>query len=161
MLIKLLLSPLNDVTTTYPNAPSFKTISSQRSGVDYTYQSDNFKVQKRLHPEIEPYKIDLSPADTFKRVEGLAAREAGWRIVSVDQVNMRLEAICTTTLLRYKDDVVIEVRPDMSATSASSTKLSASSSGNSTIHMRSKSRVGKSDLGANAKRIRLFFEKFK
>jgi uncharacterized protein (DUF1499 family) len=66
----------------------------------------------------------------------------GWRIVAAVPEEGRIEATATTPLLRFKDDVVIRV----------------TSRGNgSRIDMRSKSRLGKSDLGANAKRIRAYF----
>ena len=52
-----------------------------------------------------------------------------------------LEVVATTRLMHFKDDVAVEVRPEGTGSS---------------VHMRSKSRVGKGDLGANAKRIRMF-----
>jgi uncharacterized protein (DUF1499 family) len=55
-----------------------------------------------------------------------------------------VEATATSTFFRFKDDVVIRVRPDPSG------------GGGSHVHMRSISRVGGSDLGMNAKRIRSF-----
>lgn len=146
MFIMLFFLPLNDVTTTYPDPPQFKTISGQKSEINYAYQAENVDKQKQLHPEIQPLKTNLNPADAFKLVEQVARAE-GWEIASVDPINMRLEAISTTTLLRFKDDVVIEVR--------------TAGTSNCSIHMRSKSRVGKGDLGANSKRIKSFFAKLK
>ena len=46
-------------------------------------------------------------------------------------------------IFRFRDDFVVRVRPDGEATR---------------VDMRSKSRVGKGDLGANAKRIEQFFQ---
>lgn len=143
MLILMLFLPLNDVTTTYPDVPQFKTISGHRSDVNYAYQNDNFEKQKRLHPDIAPLKAHINPAETFKLVEQVVRGE-GWDIIDVDLKNMRIEAVCTTTLLRFKDDVVIEVR-----------------AADSSVHMRSKSRVGRGDLGTNAKRIQSFFTKLR
>jgi uncharacterized protein (DUF1499 family) len=54
----------------------------------------------------------------------------------------RLEAVATTRWLRFKDDVVVRLRdrPD----------------GGTRVDVRSKSRIGRSDLGTNARRIRAF-----
>lgn len=69
-----------------------------------------------------------------------------WELINDDKVNHILEFIATTMLMRYKDDVIIKITPEKTG---------------STIHMRSKSRVGKSDLGMNAQRIRDFSAKFR
>jgi uncharacterized protein (DUF1499 family) len=67
----------------------------------------------------------------------------GWDIVAVDETRGRLEAVATTRLLRFKDDIVVRMRSEASGTR---------------IDVRSKSRVGRSDLGANARRIRAFLD---
>ncbi len=54
-----------------------------------------------------------------------------------------IEATDTTLWFGFKDDVAIRIRPDGSG---------------SRIDVRSVSRVGRSDLGANARRIRAFLE---
>jgi uncharacterized protein (DUF1499 family) len=84
----------------------------------------------------------------FAAVEALVAGR-GWAVaaraegaVGRDAQPWRLQAVATTALLRFKDDVVVEVRPR--------------DDGGSTVAMRSKSRLGKGDLGANARRIRAF-----
>ena len=68
----------------------------------------------------------------------------GWEITFEDKANGHFEGVATTRLFRWRDDFIIEVTP--------------AGEGKSRIDMRSKSREGKSDLGANARRIRRFFE---
>ena len=68
----------------------------------------------------------------------------GWEIVSVAPNELRIEATDTTLLFGFKDDVVIRVRPQAQG---------------SIIDVRSLSRVGGSDFGTNAKRIRAFLRK--
>lgn len=148
MLISQLLNPLNDVTTTYPHEPQFNAISAQRQGVDYSYRGDNYGVQKKLHPLIKPLQLVKPPLEVFRQVVDLISNKTGWAIVNIDEKNMRIEATCTTRVMRYKDDVAIEVR----------VPVQPNEKVKSEIHMRSKSRVGKSDLGANAKRIQSFFD---
>ncbi len=67
----------------------------------------------------------------------------GWAIVAADPVAGRIEATATTPWFGFKDDVVIRITPEP---------------GGSRLDIRSVSRVGKSDLGANAARIRAYVE---
>ena len=68
----------------------------------------------------------------------------GLEIVSSDADSGRIEATATTLLFGFRDDVVV--------------RIVENEAGGVSIDMRSKSRVGKSDLGQNAKRIRQFME---
>jgi len=70
----------------------------------------------------------------------------GWEIVASDASAGRIEATATTAWFGFKDDVVVRVRPEAAG---------------SRIDVRSVSRVGRSDVGANAARIRAFLEKQK
>ena len=89
---------------------------------------------------------DLVPLDTplDRRRVHVEARDAmiraGWRIVGDDAGAGRLEAIATTRWLRFKDDVVVRLRDRPG--------------GGTRVDVRSKSRIGRSDLGTNARRIR-------
>lgn len=69
----------------------------------------------------------------------------GWQDVRVYEKELKVEAVSVTKLLRFRDDVVIEVRK-------------TTEPGTLEVHMRSKSRMGQGDLGANAKRITDFFK---
>ncbi len=66
----------------------------------------------------------------------------GWEIIAAVREEGRIEATATTRWFRFKDDVVIRVQPQGTG---------------SRIDVRSKSRLGRSDLGANAKRIRAYW----
>jgi fatty-acyl-CoA synthase len=61
-------------------------------------------------------------------------------VVNADPEALRIEAVATTFWFGFKDDVVVRVRPG--------------AAGGSRVDVRSVSRVGQSDLGANAARIR-------
>ena len=71
------------------------------------------------------------------------ARAAGRSRASIAQAGI-VEATATTLFFRFKDDVVVRVRPDPARP------------GGSIVDMRSISRVGGSDVGVNAERIRAF-----
>ena len=72
------------------------------------------------------------------------ARDLGWEIVEASPSEGRIEATARTFWFGFKDDVVVRVTP---------------SGDGSRIDVRSVSRVGKSDVGANAKRIRTYLER--
>jgi uncharacterized protein (DUF1499 family) len=78
------------------------------------------------------------------------AREHGWQVVASDRTAGHIDAIASTFWFGFKDDVVIRLR----STSASAPVDEPGAV--TRIDMRSKSRVGVGDLGANARRIRLF-----
>jgi len=78
-----------------------------------------------------------------RRAEALA-RDRGWVVANVDARAGIVEATATTLFFRFKDDVVVRVRPDPARP------------GGSVVDMRSISRVGGSDVGVNAARIRAF-----
>jgi len=92
------------------------------------------------YPDLKPVRLAMAPDAAIKRAETLA-RESGWAIASVDPQAGHLEATATTRFFRFKDDVIVRARPVQ---------------GGSIVDIRSVSRVGRSDLGMNAKRIRKF-----
>ena len=73
-------------------------------------------------------------------------RALGWEIVASVPAEGRIEAIDTTLLFGFKDDVVIRVAADAAG---------------SRVDIRSASRVGRSDFGTNARRVRAFIEKLR
>ena len=102
---------------------------------------------KALHREaygdLRPLHVAASPAATVRRVER-RVRDRGWAIALADPQAGIVEATATILFFRFKDDVVIRVHPDPARP------------GGSVVDMRSISRVGSSDIGVNAARIRSF-----
>ncbi len=102
--------------------------------------SETAQAQRRAYPDIAPLELAVPPAAAFARALD-AATAMGWEIVAADAVAGRIEATATTPWFGFRDDVVVRVAPTPTG---------------SRIDVRSVSRVGKSDLGANAKRIRAY-----
>ena len=100
--------------------------------------------QAALYADIQPINSELSLADAFKKALRIV-QDMGWEIITTDENNGIIEAVDTTLIFRFKDDVVIRV------TSVDS---------GSRIDLRSQSRIGLSDLGKNASRIRSFIQNF-
>jgi uncharacterized protein (DUF1499 family) len=96
--------------------------------------------QRKAYPDIQPLRLQTAPNIAFERAKG-AIEEAGWQLVREDASAGRIEAVATTFWFGFKDDVVVRVAGDGSG---------------SRVDVRSKSRVGKGDLGTNAQRIRTY-----
>jgi uncharacterized protein (DUF1499 family) len=75
-----------------------------------------------------------------------AARKLGWHVVAAAPAEGRLEATDTTRWFGFKDDVVVRIAP---------------AADGSRVDVRSVSRVGRSDLGTNARRIRAFLRELR
>lgn len=95
--------------------------------------------------DIQPLILE-EPAEAAFAKARAAARDMGWEIVSADPAAGRIEAVATTFWFGFKDDVTVRVTPQ---------------GGASRIDVRSKSRVGRGDAGANARRIREYLERLR
>ncbi len=139
---------INDITTDTKNPPEFvhaQDLLANR-GRDMKYDAATYaRVQENanVYHDLAPLKLDASPDDAYKKAEIIAGEVTTWEITARDPQKRTIEGVATSALFRFQDDFVIEVRP--------------AEGGGSLIEMRSKSRVGKGDLGANYNRIKDFF----
>ncbi len=148
--------PIHDVTTDLDDPPQFVALAA--GGTDTRPVPDRGRADlAKLTPEErwrsyhrEAY-ADLRPlvvpADVaaVTRAAADAARAMGWEIAAVDPAAGRVEATDTTAWFGFKDDIVVRVR--------------ATDDGGARVDVRSVSRIGISDVGANAKRIRAFLKR--
>lgn len=142
----LRVPPIHDITTDMQNPPEFTAIEVLRTDNenDLTYAGAPVaKLQQQAYPEIMPLTLPLSPAQAFEKAKAVAT-ELGWKIVSANPETGQIEAVDETALFGFKDDIAIRISTD--ETNAAK------------IDVRSASRVGQSDLGANAKRIERFLQ---
>jgi uncharacterized protein (DUF1499 family) len=142
------LPSIHDITTDPDDPPSFSAVLPQRtdqsrggkvSSPDYD-GADAAKQQRHAYPDIIPLELEVSPERALDEAVAVA-RELGWDVVAVDRARGVVEAVDTTFWFRFRDDIVVRVREKGSG---------------SRVDVRSKSRVGRGDLGANARRIRMF-----
>ncbi|MEA3053573.1 MAG: hypothetical protein QOG72_2476 [Sphingomonadales bacterium] len=98
-------------------------------------------VHRAHYGDLRTVRLATPPAETVRRVASLA-HDRGWQTALVDDRTGTVEATATSLFFRFKDDVVVRVRP--------------APGGGSLVDMRSISRVGGSDVGMNAKRVRAF-----
>ena len=135
-------SPIHDVSTDTANPPQFVAVMPLRAAAKAAnstdYDAKTAQLQKETYPDIGPLHLDLPPSQALDRTLA-AARSMGWEIVASDPAQGRIEATATTFWFGFKDDIVV--------------RLAAEGTG-SRVDVRSLSRIGKSDVGANARRVR-------
>ncbi len=137
------LPRINDITTDTEDPPQFVVISLLHRPTDrpLTYSAaENALKQKAAYPDLRPIHTRAGEERTFEAAKEVIA-EMKLKLVSASLKEGRLEAVHTSVLFGFKDDMVVRIRKTEPGTR---------------VDVRSKSRVGRSDLGQNAKRIRLF-----
>jgi uncharacterized protein (DUF1499 family) len=118
----------------------------QAAGADGAYPgAATAAIQHANYPDLAPLRLAMPPANAFARAL-TAATAMGWTVVDDDATQGRIEAYDKTVWFGFTDDIVIRLTPEGSDTG---------------VDLRSVSRVGISDLGKNAKRIRAYLEKLK
>ncbi len=140
------LPAIHDISTDTDNPPAFSAVAPLRRGSPNPVEYGGEEIadqQHKSYPDIQPLLMHAPVDHAFEHVVE-TAREAGWNIVDANPAQGRLEATATTFWFGFKDDVVIRVL--------------ATETG-SRIDVRSVSRVGRSDIGANARRVRAYLAK--
>lgn len=137
---------IHDISTDTTNPPRFVAILPLRKDAPNPAEYGGAEIavkQAEAYPDVTTVVLQKSPEHAF----GLAlatAQRMGWNIVAAVPVEGRIEASDTTFWFGFTDDIVIRITP----------------SGNtSLVDIRSVSRVGLSDVGTNARRIRSFLRK--
>ncbi|HEY5975295.1 MAG TPA: DUF1499 domain-containing protein, partial [Geobacteraceae bacterium] len=142
------LPVIHDITTDTLHPPEFVTILPLRKDAPNlaTYGGPEVaEQQKQAYADLRTEVLDLPADQAFERALA-AARAAGWRIVAAEPAAGRIEATDTTFWFGFTDDIVIRLAPAGERT---------------LVDIRSVSRVGKSDVGTNAKRIRSYLKQLR
>lgn len=124
---------MNDITTDLEDPVTL--VASD--GTDIPYPVRFVPLQRDGYPDLTSARFDAAPEIVWQAAVEIA-RARGWELDGLSAEEGRIVAVVTTPFFRFKDDVVIRVRMDESG---------------SLVDVRSRSRVGRSDLGANARRI--------
>ena len=141
--------PIHDISTDLDDriefTPDLAAASANKDaqGQDRTMVDE---MQKSGYPDLAPIQLALPPDQAFAKARAVAEAMPGWQVTNADLESGRIEATATSRLFHFVDDIVIRVRPD---------------AGGSRVDLRSRSRVGQSDLGANAARIRAYTAEMK
>lgn len=137
------LPPIHDVTTDTQDPPAFVAVLPLRAGAanPAAYGGERVAALQRAgYPDLHPVHLTMAPSAAFARALA-AAQQMGWAVVAADSGSGRVEATATTRWFGFKDDVVVRVRAEGAG---------------SRVDVRSVSRVGASDVGTNAARIRAY-----
>ena len=144
--------PIHDITTDTENPPSFVEAKLFRTGTQNGSEyGDTAWPAERLaaatltaYPELKPINSSLKMSEALEKSREIL-RSMGLEIINVDIEDGLLEAVDTSFWFGFKDDLIVRVQETSSGVR---------------IDIRSKSRVGQSDLGVNAKRVLAFIERF-
>jgi len=134
---------IHDISSNTQHPPEFTHALTLRSLDDnpLNYNVTVIKLQKAAYPELDSLKIALPFSDAFVKAKAVALGQ-GWSITYANEKDGHIEAVARSALFRFSDDIVIRIGKRAEG---------------SVVDVRSVSRVGKSDLGANAKRIQQYF----
>jgi uncharacterized protein (DUF1499 family) len=141
------LPMINDITTDLVNPPRFDTLARQRPRGKVNYPGAAFATRQRTaYPEIVPLQEAVPPKQAYDIALAVATKRK-WQIADARPPQPHrdgvIEATARTPIMGFRDDVVIRVSP----------------LGNGTrVDVRSASRYGLSDFGANASRVRTLLE---
>lgn len=138
--------PIHDITTDTDDPPVFTAAPVQRGAAANSLDivPETIEAQQAAYPGLVTIETGSTIESAFYRA-GAIARELGWEIYREDLNAGYIEAVDTTAIMGFKDDIVIRLRTNASGT---------------LVDLRSVSRVGISDLGANAERIDDFITHF-
>ena len=153
--VKALTVPaIHDVSTDLADPPAFQTLQLRADNLDNVPGADDPKmrgltpeqrwamVHQKDYGDIRSVRVNEPVATVIAKAERLA-KARGWDVAISLPEEGRMEATETSAFFQFKDDVVLSVRP-------------SNTGEGSIVDMRSVSRVGQSDLGMNAKRVRSF-----
>ena len=140
---------IHDVSTDTEDPPRFQGLAVEIDDpVPGPYPGgETARLQRRAYPDVRPLVVDASYGEAYEAAAE-TAHAMGWEPVRELSEEGRIEAVATTFWFGFKDDIAIRVRP-------------AEDGGAVRIDVRSVSRVGQSDLGANAERVRTYLKKLR
>ncbi|MBI4264240.1 MAG: DUF1499 domain-containing protein [Acidobacteria bacterium] len=136
--------PIHDITTDLENPPTFEAVVPIRADAPNRLDrpAELARQQREGYPDLAPITLPAASDQVFDRALAVA-QDLGWEIVTADKSTGRIEATDTTRWFGFRDDVVVRLTPWGSGTR---------------VDVRSVSRVGRSDVGTNARRIRRYLE---
>ena len=131
--------PIHDVTTDTESPPTFVAAVALNAPGRTDYEGDAVAEQQRAaYPDIRPVTLPVDTGSAFDQALG-AVERMGWELLEADPAGLRIEATDRTFWFGFSDDVVI--------------RITDTGESGSRVDVRSLSRVGGGDLGANARRV--------
>jgi len=143
--------PVNDVTTNIKSPPPFMFSVKAREARGFaepppTPSREELQTQRAVYPDIGTIMVEMDSTAAYQLAMSVA-KDLGWKIVDSEPPNLNgdgaalIEATARSLFFGFVSDIAIRIRPGATQTA---------------IDLRSVSRVGGHDFGANARRIRKF-----
>ena len=142
--------PIHDVSTDPDDTPLFTSAGVKLRGSEsnsVAINPDAIAIQREHYPDLQTIVVPHPSSVAFEKASAVA-ESLDWKIYNSDPHSGVLEASYTSAWFGFVDDVMIRIRPLENDTLAE-------------VDVRSVSRVGVSDLGANARRIRAFSQRLR
>jgi uncharacterized protein (DUF1499 family) len=147
-LVMFRLPQLNDISTDRADPPVFSAAPSIRPADANASAYPGGQIaarQERYYPDLNTYRSNLGVEETYEAVRQVAEK-SGWTIVvqnpPINETSVAgLEAVEASLIMGFQDDIAVRVVPDETG---------------ALVDIRSASRYGRHDLGANAGRVRRF-----
>jgi uncharacterized protein (DUF1499 family) len=137
--------PIHDITTDTENPPAFVLAVADRGATDNpsAYRGEEIAaVQRQAYPDLAPLELAQAPDQVLAAARQVAV-DMGWEVLGLRSEDGTLEVVARSALFGFEDDIAVRVVPHGEG---------------SRVDVRSASRVGRGDLGANAKRIRAYIK---
>lgn len=137
---------IHDISTDLANPPQFVSLTLRPDNLAGVDTVENWReIHSKGYPDLQSVTIAKPVAEVIADAQEIAGK-LGWDVVVADPATGHFEATASVSYIRFKDDVVLRIVPTEDGAS-------------SIVDMRSVSRVGVSDLGVNAKRVRSFLDR--
>jgi uncharacterized protein (DUF1499 family) len=142
------LPAISDITTDTTNPPRFEVLARLRPRGRTDYPGPAVAaLQRTAYPDVVPLELDVPTKVAYDAALALVTKRKWYigdsRTPTLARRDGVIEAVARTPIMGFRDDVVIRVSPVGQGTR---------------VDMRSASRFGTHDLGANASRIRSLLE---
>src|SRR5471030_1135203 len=142
------LPMISDVTIDMDNPPRFDALARLRPRGRIEYPGGNTAaLQHAGYPDIVPLQLNVPPKTAYDLALAIITKRK-WRVIDPKpptpaRRDGTIEAVAQTLIMGFRDDVIVRISPLAQG---------------SRVDVRSASRVGQHDFGANASRVRALLE---
>lgn len=145
-------SPVNDISSDLEDPPLFPAAEAEFSDLDWSHDPSDAAMQETVYPGVKPLYVGVEPPQALEIAVELA-KQMGWTIREIRQEETEFEAYTTSKVFGFVDDISVRMRRSDKCVIPSHSYCWSTA-----VDIRSRSRDGESDIGANATRICAFYD---
>ena len=146
-------SPINDLSSDLEDPPLFPFSERELPDLDWSFDLSDAGLQESVYPGLKTLHIGVEPDEALALTLAIA-EEMGWTVLEVREDDTEFEAAHTSAVFGFVDDISVRLRRSDKCVIPSHSYCWSTA-----VDVRSRSRDGESDLGANAKRICTFYDR--